>query len=274
MHTFKVGDTILIVGSDRKISQLIQSQVGEAGSVLTIEHAELSTAKEAFFDGVFFTYSARGIITEDILRSLAKVLKPGGTFILHREESQSQSLLTNNHLLSEKELFFALTVSGFVDIKNEPVQTNGINGNVMSNTIEITASKPSWIVGASESLKIQKKAVPPSTIDKKSVWTLAANEINEEDLEDEDNLLDEDDLLKPNKKDDCEVAKNGTKKACKNCTCGRKEGISKEPTPSFNSSCGNCYLGDAFRCSGCPYLGTPAFKPGEKVELDVDKIDT
>merc|ERR1712110_1225313 len=61
-------------------------------------------------------------------------------------------------------------------------------------------------------------------------------------------------------------------KPCENCTCGKKEllegkSITKLETGQIESDCGKCYLGDAFRCASCPYLGKPAFEAGDKVKL-------
>lgn len=65
-------------------------------------------------------------------------------------------------------------------------------------------------------------------------------------------------------------------KACPDCSCGRKEleeehgaeeAKSMLEQGGVTSSCGSCYLGDAFRCGTCSYLGTPAFQPGEVVQL-------
>ena len=93
----------------------------------------------------------------------------------------------------------------------------------------------------------------------------------------DDNLVDEDDLLSSynilmsglatttpdTTTKDCKTSRN----ACKDCTCGRAEGSLKDE--SKPSMCGNCYLGDAFRCATCPSKGLPAFSPGEKVIINI-----
>lgn len=149
----------------------------------------------------------------------------------------------------------------------------------------IEAKKPAYEVGQKMTLNFGKKK--GTTTNKKAVWATLASD----DLEDEDLLLDEVDKVKPSKEslvrpDDCELT-DGKRKACKNCTCGRAEEeeneannvvsldlmddiqdeiVEVDPTPK-KAGCGSCSLGDAFRCSTCPYLGMPAFSAGEKVAL-------
>jgi len=96
---------------------------------------------------------------------------------------------------------------------------------------------------------------------------------NEDDLIDEDGLLSGDILVLPPSME-AKATANGDdcsgRKACDNCTCGRageEVGFKKNEQGSSKSSCGKCGLGDAFRCASCPYLGMPAFKPGEEPVL-------
>lgn len=116
-------------------------------------------------------------------------------------------------------------------------------------------------------------------------------------LIDEDDLLDPSDLVFPVPKPDiCGPQVVQKRKRCKNCSCGLAE-LQTDVTEKMNqmtirlldereleevnfknsniaiSNCGNCYLGDAFRCSKCPYFGLPAFKPGEKVELKLSDLE-
>eukprot|EP00977_Amphora_coffeiformis_P012487 scaffold3077_cov162-Amphora_coffeaeformis.AAC.46 len=98
----------------------------------------------------------------------------------------------------------------------------------------------------------------------------------DEDMIDEDTLLaDSSNLLAPPPAmsatkadtDDC-----AGREPCADCTCGRSENKTSEQPAVKKSSCGKCHLGDAFRCASCPYLGKPAFKPGEE-HLVLDLTD-
>ncbi|KAH0839701.1 cytokine-induced anti-apoptosis inhibitor 1, Fe-S biogenesis-domain-containing protein [Lanmaoa asiatica] len=150
---------------------------------------------------------------------------------------------------------------------------------------------------------LRRRADPARQSSKKAVWTLSSRSTPSIDAE---ALLTTADRARPIPT--CEPVNPGAprrKKACKNCTCGLAEIEAEEAksgkvvlldvdgavevgageiekkrlitaakaAPKATSSCGNCFLGDAFRCASCPYLGLPAFNPGEKVEIDLGMDD-
>lgn len=233
------------------------------------------------YDGIIFSTMPN---TKE-MNAAFKVLNSGGKIAIKSKEGNK--------------IFLNLTMSGFVDVE--------------STEDEIIASKPEFKIGSSRALRFSKKdstSVAPTTTtssssssspktttsnttsapssSKSSLLNLAKNDEIDQQLTNEDTLLEKEDLLKPKKstQDDCEETVE--KKACKNCSCGRAEQENEAPKDpnmpletksseikkEVKSNCGNCYLGDAFRCSNCPSMGKPAFKPGEVVQLALqDDLD-
>jgi SAM-dependent methyltransferase len=292
--SFKGANHVLLVASEKDMEAnraAIQSEVGAEGKIHNINQQELAQnvklATDSTFDGVFSISSQTH--STNALTEIFRVLKPGGVFIL-REPIVKEGTATT--FKNEKQLFMGLTMAGFVDVKvKDSSDKNTELKDLLNSTpvdaqtketlqvIEVSCSKPDFEVGTSSAIKLslKTKGKPIVALAQPKVWKITASDEQEEELEDEDALLDDSDkIVQPVKRDDCEVGKGGVKKACKNCSCGRKEEeeeqIKPKPAP-VKSACGNCNLGDAFRCSGCPYLGTPAFKPGEKVELSLDAAD-
>jgi hypothetical protein len=139
----------------------------------------------------------------------------------------------------------------------------------------LVASKSKKVLqqtGAAALLQARPLQNQPQEKKKNGIVSINLNEEEDEELIDEDDLLQTDLLAPPptmpttKSKDDC-----GGRQPCDNCTCGRADAVKaadtkpqKKLTSIPKTSCGKCGLGDAFRCASCPYLGKPAFKPGEE----------
>ncbi|RHZ43724.1 electron carrier [Aspergillus thermomutatus] len=128
-----------------------------------------------------------------------------------------------------------------------------------------------------------------------SAATMDNNEVSDDELINEDNLLDDSELSAPIiQPPECRPKAGKRRRACKDCTCGLAQKLEEEDAAKRADadeqldamklshgdlaevdftvqgkvgSCGNCSLGDAFRCEGCPFIGLPAFQPGEEVRL-------
>ena len=206
-------------------------------------------------------------LSPETLSAFFDALKPGGrlgVFVKGGGEQDSSSAI-------QKEVSKRLTLEGFEEVVSEQTSVSG------TSATKVSGRKPKWERGVTFSLG--EKKTKKTLVSKASAW--------EEDDDDRDEMIDEDALLtekdkaKPNAEGEG-VGCPPTRKPCKDCTCGRKEEeeMKENATPAssvvkmdlendpndetFKSACGNCALGDAFRCAGCPYLGQPAFKENDE----------
>ncbi|KAG1780245.1 cytokine-induced anti-apoptosis inhibitor 1, Fe-S biogenesis-domain-containing protein [Suillus placidus] len=186
-----------------------------------------------------------------------------------------------------------LTLAGFMVI--ESVRDGSDARIVAQKPLPIAMPLPS-------ALPLRRKTDPVKQSSKKALWALSSPSTPTIDAE---ALLTAADRVRPVPTCDPIIAgAPRRKKACKNCSCGLAELEAEEAksskivlldsdsamevgagdvakgliaaakaAPQATSSCGSCFLGDAFRCASCPYLGLPAFNPGEKVEIDVGMDD-
>jgi anamorsin len=203
-----------------------------------------------------------------LLSQLLFALEPLGTLHVHNVTPALTDITSH------------LTTSGFIVLAN--ITTEG----------DVIAQKPAHSAAgaAPAAVPLRRKVDPAKKASKKALWSLSAPSTPTIDAE---ALLTDADRQRP--VPTCEPAERGVprrKKACKNCTCGLAELEAEElaqtkvvlldgaqsgeavevaqserekliaaaaAAPKATSSCGNCYLGDAFRCSGCPYRGELMF---------------
>ena len=215
--------------------------------------------------------SSREPLSPETLSAFFDALEPGGRlgiFVLKGENGSSTHEKTKEKEdASTRGVAKALTLEGFEDVVSEQTSVSG------QDATRVSGRKPQWERGVT--FRLEKKT--KETTVSHSPWE---DDDPRDETIDEDALLTEKDKAKPTEKEG--VGCPPTRKPCKDCTCGRKEEeeMKENATPAssvvkmdlendpndetFKSACGNCALGDAFRCAGCPYLGQPAFKENDE----------
>eukprot|EP00850_Spirogloea_muscicola_P017716 SM000155S01645 [mRNA] locus=s155:168170:170794:+ [translate_table: standard] len=271
-------------------------------------------AASASYDAVYSYGEAPGHHGPFLLAELLRVLKAGGKLVIQEPVGRRaasavelQALGTSTAVPQTRAAIERnLVMAGFSNIKEStsssavglarqwmgvtPAAIGSQQGPLLQ-PLALRAEKPAW-VGTSFALKKKVAQVSASPVSDVSPaitsssgragvpsWKVSTLDDDEEELVDEDALLTAEDLERPTfmpeaAASDCGPASK-SRKACKNCSCGRAELEDAQATKKLTldqienpqSACGSCGLGDAFRCAGCPYKGLPPFKLGDKIAL-------
>ncbi|KAM6507567.1 electron carrier [Fusarium solani] len=228
------------------------------------------------------------LMNRAVLGPVAEALKPNG-----RLQSQDGNSLEESTLSKEAVLAGLVASRGGFEKPN-------YGDNEGAVTLKFGLKKknqPAPLADGSVPLNLKKKKpVEVKPVVPAGVGFIdLSDDLDDDDLIDEDTLMTEEDLLRPiNIPPECQPKAGKRRRACKDCSCGLAERLAKEDAEKRAEadkklesvklatddlaeidftvqgkvgSCGNCSLGDAFRCDGCPYIGLPPFKPGEEVRL-------
>ncbi|CBZ55516.1 hypothetical protein NCLIV_059410 [Neospora caninum Liverpool] len=268
--TSSSGARVLALASSPQGLSAARAAQGKKDTVLTVLQTEsfpqAETAAGALYDAILVLDvgniqdgAAARPAAQALAQAVCRAVAPGG-FVLVAEGSgdaeQARRLMKR-----------LLVYEGLVSATDSEVASfvaDHLTG--FETPIMWTGRKPTWAAGAADTVSGSNGVVASGS-----------NEVDADDLIDEATLIDPAEAYQPLGKDRSSCASRP--KACPNCTCGRKEAEEaaektrrKLESGEIRSSCGNCYLGDAFRCAGCPYRGMPAFKPGEKVSLEETSV--
>ncbi|CCT68521.1 probable Fe-S cluster assembly protein DRE2 [Fusarium fujikuroi] len=228
------------------------------------------------------------LMNRTVLGPLAESLKPSG-----RLQSQDGNSLEESTLSKEAVLAGLISSRGGFEKPDY-----GENDGAITLKFGKKKSQPGPLADGSVPLNLKRKpteAKPKPAVPAGVGFIDLEDDLEDDDLIDEDTLMTEADLARPiSIPAECQPKAGKRRRACKDCTCGLAERLAAEDADKRATadkklesiklatddlaeidftvqgkvgSCGNCSLGDAFRCDGCPYIGLPPFKPGEEVRL-------
>lgn len=262
------SELISLVGKNKEIDNL---------TTLCTVHNFLDTKFPKSFSTIEYISNGE-IIDDDIGIKIHDLLLANGKFLISFFDGNDD--LSKLKSQEEIKIYFdsiesILVIIGFRDFtltENKIIAFKSKNSSLEGRTMSI------------ETLQILREySIPKSGDDNEQINSEDYEELDIP-LDQEDNIISDSELLEESDyvkkalivRTDCNpitTASAAPKKACRNCSCGlaqqQQQTFHNEP---IKSSCGSCYLGDAFRCSGCPYRGLPSFKPGEKIILSTDML--